>query len=375
MAQKTTYTILGIYGRVQSFLAKAGPPRRRSLGNAYRLVLADRAGVALAEAAGKVESVSWRLSNVGRLIFSLPRASAQAQEHLLRYGNRVLVQFANGLPDWAGVIDPPREWSGDGQIRVNAYSGEYLLGWRQTDRGRYFSNASPGAIFTALVQEAAALEPLGVSVGSVAGATSTHSPDYHFANVLETIRDSVCGRLTGFEFDVTGALSAGRIVFQANLYARRGLDRPNVALIAGVNLGADSRLVEQGPIINWWDLAGAGDGWGPDRLVSQVHDDTSWGRYGLRQDARLYPDVSEQSTLDSHAAVKLAESKAPHNRLDLTALNLAPGRFGDYDLGDAVRVQAPGLGFGGYNRMVRVLSREYRPGDGTCRLVVQEWAA
>ena len=122
-----------------------------------------------------------------------------------------------------------------------------------------------------------------------------------------------------------------------------------------------------------WDLAGAGDGWGTDnRIYSRAEDGASQGNYGYRMGQAIYNDVSVQTTLDEHAATLLGISKNPYNMLDLEALNIAPARFSDYDVGDTVRVQLYSYGFGGYDHNVRIEAREFNPATGTCRLVVRE---
>ena len=68
---------------------------------------------------------SWLLNDVGQCVFSLSVRDPHCTERNLRYGNLVLVQSA-GLPDWVGVIDPPRGRN-YGSVTVTAYSAEYLL--------------------------------------------------------------------------------------------------------------------------------------------------------------------------------------------------------------------------------------------------------
>ena len=340
-----------------------------------RFLVADRSGKIIADLAPEVGPVSERLNDIGVVKFSLARGDASATETNLRYGNRVLIQFDNGLPDWAGVIGPPQTWDGH-RIQCSAYSGEHMLGFRQTDRGRYFSGASVGAIFAAVISEASDNEPLGIEIGSVWTGGELHSPEYHYESLLAIIRDSICGKLSTADFDVSGQEIAGKIVFTANLYQRKGISRANIALMEGHNISA-AKLNEQGPIVNWIDLAGQGNGWGDDRLVSNVADATSRTVYGLRQASAVYSDVVLQGTLDAHAANLLAESKDPHRLIELEAVDVRdpgtdaalPGGFGSYGVGDSVRVILPSYGFGGTDVMVRILAREYS--QGKCKLVVR----
>lgn len=337
---------------------------------AYRLQVGNTTGALLAELEPNIRQVSWRLNDVGKMVFEIAKGNEKATEEILRYGNKVLVEFDNGLPNWVGMIDPPRDWN-RGIITVTAYSGEYILGTRQTDRGRYFSDASVGYIFGQLIEEANAVESMGVELGNVYEGGDGHYPDYHYDNLLKIIRDSLCSRLSDTDWDVTGSVSGGRIVMQANLYERKGSDKSGSVLLAeGHNL-TDIKMTEQGEIVNWWDLAGEGSTWGEDRLRSEgVSDDGSRSTYGLRQGSAVYASVSTQTTLDSHASTKLAESKNPHNMFEFSAVDEDPAGFEAYDVGDEVACELPGYGFGGFEGSVQVLGREW---DGVgCKLVVRE---
>ena len=110
------------------------------------LKVASRSGRILAELKANIRSISWRLNKVGKVEFEVSTLDPKAAETNLRYGNRVLFEFENGLPNWGGVIEPPRTWD-RGVIKVTALSGEQLFKFRTTDKGRYFTNASVGAIF------------------------------------------------------------------------------------------------------------------------------------------------------------------------------------------------------------------------------------
>lgn len=335
-----------------------------------RFLVGDRTGKIIAELEPDVGPVSWRLNDIGRCQFAIARNNSKATETNLRYGNRILLEFDNGLPVWGGIIDTPRVWEND-IITCNAYSGEYVLTFRQTDRGRYFNGATVGDIFQAVIGETNEQLTLGLNLGQVWTGGDTHSPDYHFANLYNIVQDSICTRLSNADFDVTASEVEGKIIFTANLHQRKGADKNNVALMEGHNLTANARLNEQGTIVNWWDLAGAGDGWGDDRMVSNTEDLPSQRIYGLRQAATIYSDVSIQSTLDAHATNALAESKDPHKMIEIEALNIAPAGFSVYGVGDSVRVVLPSYGFGGTDTTVRILAREYNPASGTCGLVVR----
>jgi len=350
----------------------SSPPLSPEIDNYARVLVGDLTGRILTELELDVGPVAWRLNKETRVKFQIARSDPKAIEDYLRFGNRILVQFENGLPDWGGIIDPPRKWSKDGSsIEFTAYSGEQLLKQRQTGKARSFSSATVGYIYQSLIEDANVVADTGISIGDVWGGGDTHSPMYHFDKVLEKIQQRLTDRLSSADFVISASESGGYIVFTAHFYERRGSEKPNVALLEGHNL-IQIELVEQGTIVNSWAIVGEGSTWGDERLVGYAEDADSIAEFGLREDSEVHSDVAEQASLDAIAANRLAGTARPHNMLALEAANLAPAAFSDYDVGDSVRVVLHSYGFGGYDKMVRVIAREYAPSAGTCTLVVRE---
>jgi hypothetical protein len=337
-----------------------------------RLLIGDKSGTILAELSPDIGSVSWRLNKVGKVDFTIATIDDKAIVDNLKFGNRVLIEFENGLPSWGGVIDVPRKWDG-AQIACKAYSGAHLFKYRITDKGRYFSGVSAGAIFQSLILETNAVEDTGIVIGDIYSAGSNHSPDYHYKNLLDIFQKSLINRLSTSDFDFLPSESGGRIIFTANFFESKGFDKTNWALVDGANL-TRVRLIEQGPIVNDWDLAGEGTGWGAERITANEQNTDSINTYGLRQGSKIYADVSIQSTLDTHAVNLLDDSENPYNIFELEVADKEPARFADYDLGDTITLLAPDYGFGGTNTTVRILDRSYDPSSGLCDLVVQEVA-
>lgn len=336
-----------------------------------RLRVFDRRGTPLGELRPEVESATWLLNGVGRLRCSVARSDAGATAEMLRFGNLALAEFDNGLPSWGGVIEPPRQWA-EGTIGVEAYSGEYLLGFRMTSRGRYFSQATVGYIFRSVIEEANASRDTLIDVGEVWAGGGMHSPDYHFRDLLSIARESIGRRLTPADFVVEPVVDgAGRLRFRASLYERRGRELAGTALVESNNLGR-IRLIEQGPLVNRWALVGEGTTWGDERPMAFAEDEASMGRYGLREGSEVLGDVAELPTLEGAAAERLRRTAWPQTMLELEALDAAPGRFADYDVGDVLDVLLHSYGFEGYAARVRVTAREWRPAAGVCGLVVRE---
>ena len=189
-----------------------------------RFVVGDKSGTTLAELSPDIGPISWRLNGVGKVDLSLAVTDPKAIADYLRFGNRVLIEFENGLPNWGGVIDPPRPWDG-ANISCRAYSGAYLFKYRITAKGRYFAGASAGTIFKTLINETNAVEDTGVIIGDIYTGGSGHSPAYHFKNLLDIFQKSLTKRLSTSDFDFVPLESEGKIIFAANFYESKGQDK------------------------------------------------------------------------------------------------------------------------------------------------------
>ncbi len=332
-----------------------------------RVLIAGRDGVVRDELTPALESVAWVLNRPGQVKFSLAVTDPKATEENLRPGNRVLIQFANGLPDWGGVLDLPRAWR-DGRIECNAYTLEYLLQFRLTDRSTTFDGAPVGAIFRRVLMEMEAVQPEGVELGQVWYGGLPHYPRYHYKSVwqvMESIR-----RMEQCDIVFQPELRGGRIIFLAHLQERWGTDKSAThALVEGANI-AGLTYEEQGPLINSAVCAGAGTTWTNERAVIRAEDAESIQRYGLRERLDVYPDVTYQATLEMHARVRLAQAQ-PLQRFGLSVLDAPPARFRDYDIGDILLLEASVAW--GYRGKIRIIGREFRPSSGDCILAVDAW--
>lgn len=345
-------------------------PGTVAVGAYVRGLIADRFGRVLCEIEPLWGPISWRRNDYGLASFQIAATDDKATELNLRFGNRLMIEFDNGLPAWGGVIDTPR-FEGGGVITVNAYSAEYMLSWRRTAKQRTFSGATAGQIFTALVQEAQAAENLGISYDWLWNEGAGYSVAFNSTNILDAVRNVLCEQLTDHDFAFVPVLANGLITFQASFYQQRGRDLPKVALIEGHNLSEEA-LDSYGTLVNDWYVVGAGVGWGADRLTGEARDDDLVARYGLRQGAAVFGDVDVQTTLTAQAVNLLTGSKHPLRILSGFAHNLAPARYADYDIGDRLRVLLHSYDFDGLDTTMRLTTREYFPDTGACALVLEE---
>lgn len=338
-----------------------------------RTTIYNRYGSLLAEIEPSWEFANWRLNAPGVCRFSMPWNDPKCTRDYLRYGNRLLVEFDVGLPNWAGVIDVPRRRT-HGWVVVTGYTGERMLDWRITAKSRLFDSEMPGAIFSTLMGDAEDTYPLGLPVSSYYGGGIARSLEYHYQDLL--LRITKLSELAGHDFVVTPAIGDdGRLGFETNWYHRRGTDKSStVWLLEGANV-EDTVLDEQGPLANHVVVIGEGTTWDDDRLVSVVDDPASVSEYGYREHSEVQSGIPDLATLEANAQELLTVMKEPTNRASLRAVSSVPALFSEYDVGDIVGaklfIDSPEWYFDG---KVRVMAREWTPGD-VCRLEVKEWAA
>ena len=328
----------------------------------YALILVgDRQGVVMGEMAeAEIESVTWTLNEAGEARLNVPNPGTA--ERLIALGNRLLIYLDNGLPPWAGYMDPPRgrRW---GSISLTGYGGERLLEHRVTARTRAFAAATAGSIFLALLAEQA--RPVVMEAGNVDISGATIAAEYHYQSLLEAVNGLL--ETAGGDWNVSGALENGRIRLRANYYRQRGRYLANVYLLEGHNIG-ESDVEEQGPIVYEWLTAGAGNGWEPwSRAFAAARDDVSAERHGLRQAGEVVSGITSRAALEAYTARNLAVTAEPYVAVTLDAVNLPPARFGDYEVGDWINLALYSVPFQGVRR---VIGREFDPRAGACRLVV-----
>lgn len=333
------------------------------------VIVGDKGGVVLSELAeATVEQVTWRSNEVGQADIVLPLWDVSRYRSLLQFGNTILLQFDNGLPDWGGIIDTPRSWR-PGQFQVTAYSAEYLLALRVSGKNDIYRNQPVGEIWRASLADANQQEWTGLSVATPWFGGDGKDAEYHYKPLLEIARE-LSSDLSGADFYVTAAETGGHIEFTARFVERRGRDLEGVALVDGRNI-TEPVMEEQGPIMNQWYVVGSGSSWYT-RYVAQARDEVGVNLYRLREQSEIQSQIGNPTMLHAIAEQRLAGASQPGVSVTLAAIDAPPARFADYDVGDSLLVDVPWAGFTGLTGRVRVLGREYQPGSGVCNLVVEE---
>jgi hypothetical protein len=343
------------------------------LENAVNLIIYDKTGVHLGEFVdAEFKSASWRLGQTGQALYAFSPQGAKVSRSNLRPGNRALIKFGDGLPNWGGVLDWPIALASGKDIDITFYEADRLLSWRVTGQNEVFSSTATGAIVSALIQNANAAYATGVYVGDIYSGGTAQSRDYHYIPLLEAIRSMQSE--SGYDYAVVPVVANGKLVFDLYWYERRGTDRRDEILLAeGKNIGEIS-VSEQGPVYNRIITIGKGDDWGTDRPVKFANDGDSQSRYGLRVSPRFYLDISDEMTLQAISDALLETAKEPYVRMTLYGVtNDEPAPFSTYHVGDIVTLQAlQTYDEFSYDITARILSRQ-READGTCTLEIEQW--
>jgi hypothetical protein len=329
--------------------------------NVVQVTIYNRAGKQLADADCDIQSACWKLNQTGSAILSIDARNDKATRAIIRPGNRMLIQFNNGLPNWGGVIDLPLGVRGK-TITFNGYEGDKILSWRVTSNPESHAG-TPGAVVRELLAYAEGRYPIGIMPGSIYQNGDALSKQFRWAYLRENIQGLG-------DYSVSAEEDGGLLNLYLNFYDRRGVDRSETVLLAeGLNGNVGSSVIdEQGPVWNSIYAQGAG-------VSSILQDAGSVLDYGLREYPISYNQITDQTTLTFQAQNDLNYYRYPRRRATLSDVqNRVPGLFASYDVGDVVMVEA-GVEAGefGFNAPARVIAREWRAVSGLCTVEVEEW--
>lgn len=326
-----------------------------------RIVLSDRQAVARGELSN-ILSGQWAsiLNGAGAAVFTLDSDDLMNTMQMLTSAPLLTVYSDAG--NWGGVVSGSITQSGS-RISIRALSNESLLSGRLTARTDNQDDKTNGVIAQALLEAANATWPTLVTVGSfIYSGGLSHWYEIHHDDLLERFQDMV--DYDGQDFEVTWDR-------KLMWYERRGTDKPNVVLAEGRNvIQYPAYTYSEAAIVNDQILMGEGATWAT-KITARAQDVTSQNVYGLRQDMKVFGDISIQATLDLRAETFLAVKKDPQQLLDLSIVNRPDGLFSAFEIGDRVRVMLPSYKFGqGFDEMVRVIGSEWNT-DGVMRVVVE----
>ena len=336
-----------------------------------RVLIGDRFGRILTEMEPQVDPMSVLLNEIGKTKLRFSSSDSKATETNLQFGNTVYIEPDNGIPPWGGILDLPRTWAA-GVINVPCYTIGYVLQSRLTGKNDLYYEEQVGGVFQKSLERIQQQDPLGLVFGNIWNGGRAHYPRYNYKTLWYVLNFSLRNMET-CDFKFTPYLDEGVIRFKAELFQVAGSNKSSsVTLYEGMNTEASAEIEEQGQLVNTHYAVGEGSAWDDTRPVVIGTSPESIARYGLRESREIYTAVTLPATLEMHARHVLKHQAEPQRLFRLKVTNDVPGLFSSYDVGDVVQCILPSYTFGGFDKPVRVIGREYDPNSGICGLIVEQ---
>jgi hypothetical protein len=344
-----------------------------------RFTLFDHSGNPLAEIE-TLSTRSWILNDIGRCQFRIPTNDSKCLEKYLEYGNFIHVEHipsvdgdgnARGkLPDWTGVILPPRTWY-TGEVEIVAFSAEMVL-HRRTPPFKTFWCFAHYDLMEKMLDYGNSYAWGGIKV-----QRGTFEVDGYAGGFWSDVYQTIFEHMHNFgEVEVVGSRDTnGKLNLTANWYlaGHKGI-YSNIPLQAENTEGSSGGvlLTEQGTILNefWTD---SNPGTIGDRTIASARNPDSVSRYGLMQgksivqganDIDLQNEARKQINLNSYPVWTFQP-----NALDVEKL------FTYMVPGNTMPVAIPNAGFYlgkvGFQGTARLTGVEYSEASNTCRLVLE----
>jgi hypothetical protein len=331
----------------------------------FVIYVANLSGMLLGELVGTLQSVSWEGDGYGSATLICPPEFLAQTPWLFQYGNRVMIEFDNGLPAWGGFIDPPREIS-DTQLVVQMYEGGAILDRRETDGPLSYSGSLAKTASAILTDVVGRVPNLGIRPGYRSNDGRLLDVAFGTRKLLSRVAEQLRQRDPKMHWLVKPEWENRRIVFDLVTYYECLRDDVNrVVLAEGHNFASQSSL-EQGPIINEFRVTPTETG-----DAAQDRDEQSVGVHGLRQLSVTLPSALETNLLaqaQQHAEGQVEAYSQPRLRTIGTALDASPALFRDYGVGTRLTLEMVQEGMS--VREATVMTVEYVPGTGTATLVL-----
>jgi hypothetical protein len=316
---------------------------------------------------------SWILNGYGRCEFSvgydptLQQSVQQCQERFLQFGNLVHVEHIpsidenesqNGkLPDWIGIILPPRSWD-YGVCHVTVYQAEAILAFRAMPFR--FVKGTPSAMMRQMLLDAhARAKNIIIQNGQIDDLALTFSDDLRtnaYDHIKKLIKDS------GMDWSITGNVnSKSELELYANLYYRKGIDTG--FYLSNTNTELSSPLLtEQGTPSNQvfgYSQAQTDRG----RFSVETLDQDAIDDYGYLQLNQTYIGKHDPTSVRNASQSRIDKRSRPVKMIKRIALDYQ-NTFDYLDVGNTVIVKDTSVGFNpnggfGFESEVKIISLDY----------------
>ena len=307
------------------------------------------------------------LNGYGRCEFSMSTSDPKCNERLLQYGNLIHVEHIpskdengniNGrLPDWTGIILPPRDWD-FGVIHVNAFSAEAILSFRAMP---YISiSGTPKTLFKKILDASHAIaKNIVIQPGTIDDLPMTLTDNLRtngYSHIQKLIKDS------GMDWNIEGQInSKGNLELYANLYNRKGIDTPLNLNNVNAELSSPS-LTEQGTLSNHvigHSQAQTDRG----RFTKESIDQSSVDDYGSLQLNQDYLGRTDPASVQNASDARVNKRSRPVKIIKRNALDVG-GTFNYLNTGNVILVKDTSVGFNpnggfGFEAYFKIISIDY----------------
>lgn len=310
---------------------------------------------------------SWKLNGYSEAQMLVAVNDAKAKEEFLRFGNFVYIRDEK-LPDWVGIINPPRKWSAQ-YVEINLVSAEIILDWRIPPLR--IPNNPLGLMLRQILSHANQQGGIPILPGVIWDNAPTG---------VYVLEEKVSDFLTrwverrGVDWDVSAEEKAGQLRLYVNMYEKRGevidyeYNNQNTEI-------ASPTLTENGPIYNDVYIYNLPEDGG--FQFRSAKDDESIALYGLRQHAERLGG-GEGEGLEMWAKYKLDEYKQPKNYITPAIINVGEA-FSHIRLGNVIRFTNAASSFsdmGSFTQIdARIEGMEYDPDTDKILLVANAYFA
>lgn len=324
-----------------------------------RLRIFDRAGVQIDEARATVER-GWGMMTETSAFFRVSVNDAKCNPFSLNYGNLILVENSDGLPDWIGVIDG-RGFE-RGACALNAFSPERYFTYRRGPTSLMLRGTA-GEIFAQMINYINGVEETILRVGTLESNVKGMQETLHPTLLIDNLKRIVSRSGEGYRWRTV--IEDGQLAVYGDWYAEMAFET-GLILHDGWNINGDQPLSESAPI-NDVLVYGNGTAW-TDRPTFSAQDAASREEYGLRQFSKNVATPS-RATLAVAGGNYLRAMRQPLPSFSLNVLNVGDTFAKVFPGAAAELTRLVGIGFSGDDKgyetdRVKVISTYYSPSDG-----------
>jgi hypothetical protein len=312
---------------------------------------------------------SWVLNGYGRCEISVPLDHPAAKESFLRFGNIIHIQHVpdptdtgGKLPDWCGIILPPRTWNKD-SIQLVAYSLEGIFAYRAMPFIDKLTGTA-ASVFLEIIRYSQASYPGGnapfmFAMGTVdVGPLDTYSDDLR-TNAYDHIKKLVS--TANMEWSAEGKLSNNDLLLSVSLQNRK-TSASGLSLTPDNTEESNPLLIEQGVPFNQI-FAYSQAQTAADRIMQEIDNLPSINLFGPFQVNQTYMGVHDAAGLLATAQAASDLRGYPQRVFKRVALNVAD-TFNFLRTGNLVQVEDSRAGFNadgslGFKDFVRIISMDY----------------